>query len=817
MAAAGLSEFVVVLLLLFGGHGAIPVGVPLPPDAGLQSAVPPKALVYVSHSGSTAPDAKSTNQIEQLLAEPEIQGFLGEVKRLIDEGLKRVPANNEKEKILTAALPVIGKTLLVRPSMFYLSEVKVPPEQPTGNAAFVVAAGDQVEPLTAALEELERLLLMNVPPNQTIERTEVGGAKLHKMPMPPGAPPVVWGVKDQYVFIAVGEQEAETIVARLTAKAAPPEWLAQLQAELDLKRTSGLFYFNAQAVIAQAEPLLKQFARAPPPLDDVSKLLDISGLRHLKHIALAAGLNDTVAVSKVLIAHDGTTAGLLDIGQAKPLTAADFKTIPRNADIAFVGRFAPQGMYARLLELVEKVEPGVRKKTEAQLAEADEQLGFSIQNDLLAGLGDTWTFYNSSEEGGLLLTGLCASVGVRDQAKLEKVIEQALRIIAAQVRTRDDQPAFGVRKTEVDGKTISFIQVTAEVSPVAPAWCFTDDRLIFALSPQMVRASISRPESEGSLGDIAEVAEHLKTGDVTSLSYSDTTLLLRFGYSYAQYIATLGASALEKEIGIRTDISKFPSLGSIRRHMRPAVSVTRQTKTGILLESYATGPSIDAVTVPFVVGAGAGLLVPAVQKARETAASASSLNNLRQITLAMILYATEKGTLPPRVIKSPAGKPLLSWRVAILPYLDENALYEQFHLDEPWDSEHNKTLLKLMPKAYAHPGAGGRPGASNTQYQIPTGKGTVYDASQPPKLEDGKAFGEGTSNTILIVETSAEKQVPWSKPDDITLTSESPADDLNRNRNGTINVGFADGSVRGHTIYDLEALRSALFPRAEQP
>lgn len=821
MMGVGPSELAVVswLLLFFGGSGSLPVGVPLPPDTGLQSAAPQSALLYVAHAGNTAPDPKSSNQVEKLLAEPEVQGFLGEARRLIDEVVKLAPKKNDQERALAAALPAVGKALLSRPSILYLADVKLPPDTTTANAAFVVSSGDQTADLVAAMEELERLIMMNVPPSMSVDKSEYDGAKLRKMPTPPGVPPIVWGVKGEYVFIAVGEKESENVVDRLTAKKGPPKWLADLHEELGIKRTGGVVYLNTESIIAQGEPLLKEIGRLPPPFDDVSKLLDISGLRHLRHVAIGAGLDDNVAVSKLLIAHDGKPEGLLNFGEAKPLTVADFKLIPRSADIAVVGRFNAEGSRKMLVELVDKIDPDARKQMEAKLGEAEEQLGFSIEKDLLAGLGDTWTLYNSSEEGGLLFTGLCASVTIRDRAKVEKVLDRLLRLAEAEIRKNrfDERSPFSVRKTEVDGKTISYIQVTAEISPVAPAWCFVDDRLVVALSPQMVRTSISRPEDEGSLGDVPEIAEHLKSGDVTSLSYSDTTLLLRLGYSYAQYLATIGAGALEKELGIKTDISKFPSLGAIRRHMRPAISVTRQTKTGILFESYATGPSLDASAVPVIAGVGAAMVVPAVAQARETAQATASMNNMRNIQLAILTYEAANGKLPPRVIKSADGKPLLSWRVTILPYLDEQALYQQFKLDEPWDSEHNKKLLALMPRTFAHPSVGKNIGSS-TQYQIPTGKGTLFDTDAAVKLRDANAFPEGTSNTAVVVEAAAGHAVPWTKPDDVTISADDPGLMLHPvGRSGHYHLGFADGSVRRELRWDTDALKSMLFPRAAKP
>ena len=92
-----------------------------------------------------------------------------------------------------------------------------------------------------------------------------------------------------------------------------------------------------------------------------------------------------------------------------------------------------------------------------------------------------------------------------------------------------------------------------------------------------------------------------------------------------------------------------------------------------------------------------------IVRARQSARRAKSMNNMRQMLLAFLISENEKGALPAAFIADQDGKPLLSWRVAILPYLEEKELYDRFHLDEPWDSEHNKKLIASMPDIYNSP------------------------------------------------------------------------------------------------------------------
>ena len=90
----------------------------------------------------------------------------------------------------------------------------------------------------------------------------------------------------------------------------------------------------------------------------------------------------------------------------------------------------------------------------------------------------------------------------------------------------------------------------------------------------------------------------------------------------------------------------------------------------------------------------------AVTSVQSAAERANSSNNLKQIGLGMHNYHDQNNKLPPPYLKTKDGKPGLSWRV-ILPYIEQDFLYRQFKLDEPWDSPKNLALLNQMPQTYA--------------------------------------------------------------------------------------------------------------------
>jgi hypothetical protein len=191
------------------------------------------------------------------------------------------------------------------------------------------------------------------------------------------------------------------------------------------------------------------------------------------------------------------------------------------------------------------------------------------------------------------------------------------------------------------------------------------------------------------------------------------------------------------------------------------------------------------------VGILASLLLPAVQAAREAARRTHSMNNMRQIMLAMLNHEAAQRTYPPRAIFDKQGKPLLSWRVAILPYLEENELYREFRLDEPWDSQHNKKLIARMPAVFANPSMV-EPGKTN--YLAPIGEDTIFAGTKGARIRD---IVDGTSQTVLLLEVDADRAVEWTRPDDYEIDAKKPLAGLGRLRGGNVfGAGFADGSVR---------------------
>jgi hypothetical protein len=227
---------------------------------------------------------------------------------------------------------------------------------------------------------------------------------------------------------------------------------------------------------------------------------------------------------------------------------------------------------------------------------------------------------------------------------------------------------------------------------------------------------------------------------------------------------------------------------------------------------FSPAVSDDRITLAFDPGSPglAELLGVATSRIMDQSDRISCANNLHRVAIALHEYHDAYAHFPAVANFSKDGRPLLSWRVNILPYLGQEKLYKEFHLDEPWDSEHNKGLIDRMPEVFRCPRMN-RKLVGKTTYLAPVGEAMVFTGTN--QGIPIKEITDGTSNTISIVDADDDHAVTWTQPDDLRIDLTHPSVGLFGHHFGGCNVAFADASV--HFLpkqIDLKIL-SALFTR----
>jgi prepilin-type N-terminal cleavage/methylation domain-containing protein len=204
---------------------------------------------------------------------------------------------------------------------------------------------------------------------------------------------------------------------------------------------------------------------------------------------------------------------------------------------------------------------------------------------------------------------------------------------------------------------------------------------------------------------------------------------------------------------------------------------------------------IELLVVIAIIAVLVALLLPAVQQAREAARRSQCKNNLKQIALALHNYHEVYGAFPPAYVADASGKPMHSWRVLILPFLEASPLYSEYNFSEPWDGPNNSRLLSRMPPVYACPSHGNAPGGTTTAYAAVFGEHCVFRGSEPVKFMD---IPDGLSNTLIVAEAT-EAGIPWMKPEDVDIAKHPSLGDragFSSNHTGGIHALLGDGSVR---------------------
>jgi len=172
-------------------------------------------------------------------------------------------------------------------------------------------------------------------------------------------------------------------------------------------------------------------------------------------------------------------------------------------------------------------------------------------------------------------------------------------------------------------------------------------------------------------------------------------------------------------------------------------------------------------------------------------------SNLQQIATALSLYESDYGSLPPAYTTNENGERLHSWRTLILPYLEDESLYESIDLDAPWDSEENALVHSLPLDIYQCP-ADSTGSPTDTSYVMIVGEGGLFDGQQPPATIN---ITDGPGNTIVIVEVCGSG-IHWMEPEDL------PADEIDFRINGDQAIGICSEHEEGaHVLLADETVR----------
>ena len=767
------------------------------PDADrFKHAAPEKCVAYVMWNAGNEEPIEG-NKTQTLMADPDVRAFADDVKlragllypaMISDASLPKL-----KMEMVHWLSPRIVEAILERPGCLFVEELTVPRgrnKQPDIKGAMLFQPEGDVKRL------IKRLASSLKSGEDRSEKVTLAGVEANRIEIKGSANPIVIGNLSGTCLIALGEKSFTDTVERMKA-GKTPTWLTEMQEKaLKLEHVHTLGYLDIQKVMRAAKRGLGVQA---------STAADFLGVSEAESIELIGGLNKVNSSIHLLI-NTADPEGVLGLLANRPVDESIMLEFP--ADSLFAGAVnADMDDLFELLDTVMLVAGARGGFGQVVIGSLEDELGINIEDDLLQSVGETWGVFNGAADGAL--TGTTFVGEAKDPEKLNSLFQSFFR--AAAEKTKGTPVRYRPAFFEQDYNQTQIFSVRAPDFLAETAVCVKDNRFYLGLYPESVMAAIGDDSTRKPLLEQEQITRFkesmfLNEAKLTSFAYADSKAVVQNAHPFALFMKEAlqmryGPVGRNQNLKALVGGMQFPPARTLIRHLDSTMGFIRSDKSGIELEIRQTVPTNFAgAAVPVLVGG----FLPAVGGARSAAQETQSLNNLRQIALACLNYESAHMKFPGNTSQKRDGENenKFSWRVHILPFIEQNNLYEQIRFDEPWDSEHNKTLMEQMPDVYKSPRSKAEVGM--TLYRG-FGEGGVLEGDDDQEISFGN-ISDGSSNTILVQEVDEALATPWMKPE--CLEIEEAVLESIFGKHKTRNAALSDGSThRIPSSVDIEKLK----------
>jgi prepilin-type processing-associated H-X9-DG protein len=589
----------------------------------LADRVPGDALIYVGWSGSdTMGPGFAGSHLEAVLKDSQMSEF---VNQSIPKLLAKVGATDRQAAEMTGLMSAIGGPMWRHATAFYFGGMEMGPNGPEPKVALLCDAGAEGKALADNLKKV----LANAPAPIEIKVEEQGGLVV----LSTGAKG--WGA---------AQKPAMALADNATFKTS----LAQVQ-----KESSAAFYLNVEGMSAQADQML---ANSPVEANWV-KIRDALGLRGVKQIIATAGFDAKDWMTQVFVAapapRNGPLAKMMD---ASPLSAEILKTIPQSATVAMAGKFDLGGFVTGIRNLAAQFDPQAGQMVDGALAQVHDMIGLDLQKDLFDLFGDEWAVYMDPMSGGNGFLGFAVVNKAREPAKLEASLTKLEDMANAMIQRAmgPEKMTIEFKRSQVNGATLHHFAIPF----VTPSWAIKDGNLYLGLYPQVVEAALEQGSGKGKSildnEDYQAVQKRLGGRQGSAITFENLPKTAPDAYQNLLMMTRLYLGFADV-MGADTPAMLLPPLRKIMPHLSPAGSVGWTDDAGWHSKGVSPFPGSEMLTPggggQMMVGQQAlliSILLPALNKARETANRVKCAANMKQIGLGIQLYSNEnRGKFPP--------------------------------------------------------------------------------------------------------------------------------------------------------------------------
>ncbi len=698
--------------------------------APLAEKVPAKTLAYAGWAGRGL--VFDGSMLGQMLKEPEIRQTIAFIRDFFQQH-PSVAQQGEAFDCLWALAEIAWQ----RPMAIALMDVKLQEGAPQCVAALLIDLGDERETFA---EQLDKAIQAAAERLNVTESTV--GTTTYKTLSGPGGVQISFGYVDSMFFACVGDDLPAGLIGLAPAKS-----LAANEAfTTSLSKVSGedeqiVFYADIKGLLDRAEKLTPPAGTQPAGAGEVAvsqlrRTADALGFGKATVLAGVVRIVERGLYTKIKLFSPAPHTGVLMLLGGGALTEADLTDVPDDAVFVAAIKLSPGAVLSELQAAMGQIAPPVKEKLDKALSDFDKQLGLSLQEDILAALGDTWVLSSAPSQGGFL-TGTLLAVDVKDSEKLSASVTKIEAVLAGELATTlpasvpaETQPA--VQASQQSGPRILTAKAgRAEVHylnfegdrqpvPIRPAWAIYKDRFYLGLWPQVIQSAIENAGKNELTKDAEFVRIRSKLSqNPSAIVYINHPKILRTIYPIQLLIGSVVPQVLARH-QTPPEAPLWPmALWKLEKYAWPQVIAASAEADGITIESYGSGMLTAGPMLS------ASVLVPALPRARSNAARAASTANLHGIGKCIVLYRGLYEDRPPPDLAA---------------LLEENMI--------------STTRMFVSP----------------------------VSGREPPRYEDGKLIGE--MDYVYM-------PLPANAPGDLIMVYERPENYRGKNTN----VLYADGRV----------------------
>ena len=530
----------------------------------------------------------------------------------------------------------------------------------------------------------------------SIKEATAGSVKYQVMQSEPEAPVISLGYMGNVFFFAFGTADSAGKIIALAG--APEKSLAKDPGFLaGYKDVTGENELTVSYL--KAAPILDTFRQAlrnnPAEQAKFNMFINASGLNKITAMVSSTRIVDKGMYTKTRILSPAPHQGVLMLLAGEPMSAADLAIAPGDTDFLLAFKMNPTQVLAEVRRIAGEIDPRAAAEMDRGLMMASTMLKMSIENDLLANLGDQWTLVSAPSLGGSL-TGTALIVQVKDAQKLSAAVAKLedaarARMSRTQMSGEDSASQSAGRvaassiRSYMAGKTkISYLTPSREMPVLAPAWAVQNDKLIIAAWPQVVEA-VLQGTGTGTLDKDAAFKtafQHI-SGKPSIVAYANWPKLVRQYYGLPMVGWTAAAAGLGRQ-GISIRPEWLPSLPMVAKYVWPSVSGVSADDKGITCESYGNG-SLGLTSIAMA-PTSIAMLLPALGRARESAREAVSMSNTRAIGMGVIMWQADHKDVPPETLEQLIRAGLVAEKALISPLSGTKAYVYIPPADNKWDT-----------------------------------------------------------------------------------------------------------------------------------